>query len=129
MSDYGHLMMHPNPPRKQLARVIFDKAGAVIVQTGSYDLSQIVIARRHLSPTEAAQHILEWLDGSHCVAEEANDPTALVKPTSDDLRSGRYLVTNIDEWDPQLEAVARDLKVTGWPNAAEFASRLVSEEA
>lgn len=127
MSDYGHLMMHPNPPRKQLARVIFEKGGAVIVQTGNYDLSQIVVASRHLSPAEAAQDVLQWLDGSYRVKEEGNDPTALVEPTSDDLRSGRYLVTNIDEWDAQLEAIARDLKSTGWLNATEFADRLLSK--
>lgn len=127
MSDYGHMMMHPNPPRKQLARVIFEKGGAVIVQTGNYDLSHILCACRHTSPAEAAQYVLEWLDGSHRVNAEGRDPAALVESTSADLRSGRYLVTNIDEWDPQLEAVARDLKATKWPNAVEFASRLVSE--
>lgn len=119
-------MMTTNPPRKLLARVIFDKGGAVIVQTGSYDLSFIIHARRHTSAAQAAHDVLKWLDGSYRVREEENDPAALVTPTSDDLRSGRYLVTTIDEWDPQLEAIARDLKSTGWSNAAEFADRLMS---
>jgi hypothetical protein len=120
-------MMTTNPPRKQLARVIFDKGGAVIVQIGNYDLSYVLYARRHTSPAQAAQDILQWLASAWSTSEEENDPAALVEPSSEDLRSGRYLVTKIDEWDPELEAVARDLKGTGWPNAVEFASRLLSE--
>lgn len=122
------LMMTVNPPRKQLTRVIFENGGGVIVQTGSYDFGYIRYARRHTSAARAAQDVLQWVAGSHRAVEEGRDPAAFVEPTSEDLQSGRYLITTIDEWDPKLEAVARDLKATGWPNAAEFARRLVSEQ-
>ncbi len=117
--------MHPNPPRRQLARIVFDRGGAVTVQIGNHDLSYIGHAHRHTDPARAAQDILDWLS-NRCYPEEGGDDpdAALLKPSSEDIRSGRYLVTEIDDDGPDVEAVARDLATTDWENAKQFVAAL-----
>lgn len=123
--DTEHLMMHPNPPRRELARIIFDRDGGVTVQIGNYDLSSIGYAHRHIDPARAAQDILEWLS-TRCYPDEGGDDpdAALLQLSSQDIQTGRYLVTEIDDDGPDVEAVAMDLTSTGWDNAVQFTAAL-----
>lgn len=100
------------------ARVIFDECGgAITLQIGGY-------ARRYLSAEFAAHDVLHWLTGSDTSTWEGHDPEAMAEPTSDDIRAGCCLMTEIDRAKPQLEVVAADLEASGWRNAADFAATL-----
>ncbi len=106
------------PVVAETARVIFDDAGGgVTLQIGGY-------ARRYLSADFAAHDVLHWLAGSDVSTWEGHDPAAMTEPSSEDIRAGIYLVTEIDRANPQLDVVVNDLATSQWRNAEDFAATL-----